>query len=36
VTPHRLAFLIGEERLTRLAILRALALSHLGLYHPVW
>jgi hypothetical protein len=38
MSPHPLQFLLagsGQERLTRLAILRALALSHLGLDHPV-
>jgi hypothetical protein len=38
VIPHRLAFLLGgseQERLTRLAILRALTLTHLGIHHPV-
>jgi len=38
MSPHRLAFLVGGtegERLTRLGILRGLALCHLGVDHPV-
>jgi hypothetical protein len=38
MTPHRLAFLFaGTEggQLTRLGILRGLALCHLGINHPV-